>query len=116
MKRLIQLSLWALLFSSCMQGAKPLYYWGNYEKNSYKMVKGREEEDLNKLMETYKDIVENASTKSQRGIPPGVCADYGFFLLSQGKNEEGRRWLDQEKILFPESAVFIDRILKTMKQ
>ena len=44
--------------------------------------------------------------------PPGVCADYGYLLLMNGKTDEGKALLEQETVLYPESKKFIDRILK----
>jgi hypothetical protein len=117
MKKYITIpALLCVVFWSCAPAVKPMYYWGDYDKYSYKLVKGNEEADMKALMEVYADITNNAEAKSVKGIPPGVCADYGFFLLRQGKAAEGKQWLDREKMLFPESGILIDRILKIMAQ
>ena len=44
--------------------------------------------------------------------PPGVCADYGYLLIKKGEVEKGKELLVKETILYPESKLFIDMILK----
>lgn len=99
-----------LFISSCTT-TKPLYYWGDYENLAYKVVKGNEQQDVQNLMASYNDIVNGKSKGTSGKIPPGVCADLGFFLMRQGKVEEGKKWLVREKEIYPESSVFVDRIL-----
>jgi hypothetical protein len=48
--------------------------------------------------------------------PPGIYADYAYVLLQIGKTEEGKALLLKEIELYPESKIFIDRILKMLKQ
>ena len=51
--------------------------------------------------------------KGKRGaVPPGIYADYGFILLQANRTEEGKAMLLKEISLYPESKVFIERILK----
>ena len=49
-------------------------------------------------------------------VSPGVYADYGFFLLQKGKMKEAKENLNKEIVLYPESKVFIDRILKMIEE
>lgn len=102
----------AVLLVSCAPKIKPLYYWGDYEETSYKIVKGNEENDVQKFMKALQDVSEHPEKSSSGKIPPGVCADFAFFLMKQGKVGEGKLWLIREKELYPESAVFVDKILK----
>jgi hypothetical protein len=99
-----------LLIASCST-QKPLYTWGNYESTSYNYLKNSDEKSTQELIENYQKIIE--IQKGTRGvIPPGVCADYGFLLLQEGKTEEGKKMLMKEIALYPESKIFIERILK----
>ena len=111
MRVVISLLLLAIL-SSCVTVPKPIYYWGAYEDLSYKAVKGNEEADFQKLMVSFTDIAKNTAKGSSGKIPPGICGDFGFFLMRQGKTQEGKQWLLKEKALYPESTIFIDSILK----
>lgn len=104
-----------LLVTSCAPAVKPLYYWGNYASTSDKFVKRSTDKDLQQLIASYEDILKQSEKKSSRGIPaPGVCADFGFLLLQNGDNSRGMELLQKEIALYPESKVFIDRILATM--
>jgi len=100
MKKLLLGAVLVLILTSCGSTApKPLYYWGNYQSNTYNYVKNGTDESLDKLMESYEDIInrqtpneKNAVDKkagSRATIQPGVCADYGYLLCKQGKKKEG---------------------------
>lgn len=113
MKRLIFISISILLLVSCTV-QKPLYSWDKYETTSYNYLKNADEKSTQELIESYKNIIENQ--KGSRGVvPPGIYADYGFILLMANKTEEGKAMLLQEVALYPESKIFIDRILKIME-
>lgn len=109
-KVLILIALLGILVS-CTTTKTPLYTWSDYETTSYNYLKNSDEESLQKLIENYQKVIE--TQKGTRGIvPPGVCADYGFILLQNGKTEEGKEMLMKEITLYPESKIFIERILK----
>ena len=74
-------------------------------------MKNTNETTSNKLSEEYQKII-----KKQKGIrgavPPGVYADYGFLLLQSNNMVQAREMLQKEIELYPESKVFIERIIK----
>lgn len=114
MKRIIFISITIFLLVSCTT-QKPLYSWGKYENASYNYLKNSDEESTQKLIESYQEIIEKQ--KGSRGVvPPGIYADYGFVLLQKNKTEEGKAMLKKEIELYPESKVFIERILKMLEQ
>jgi hypothetical protein len=93
---------------------KPLYTWNDYEAKSYEYLKNSDEASTQNLMETYEKII--TTQKGSRGVvPPGIYADYGFLLLQADKTVEGQKMLAKEVELYPESKVFIDRILQLME-
>jgi hypothetical protein len=49
-------------------------------------------------------------------VPPGACAEYGYLLIKEGKDQDGLMYLDKEQALYPESAVFIQRIKDEMQR
>jgi hypothetical protein len=113
MKKIIFITTTVLLFTSCIT-QKPLYSWYKYEITSYNYLKNSDEKSTLALIETYQKIIKKQ--KGSRGVvPPGVYADYGFILLQANKAEEGKALLLKEVALYPESKVFIDRILKIIK-
>ncbi|MBN2635911.1 DUF4810 domain-containing protein [Draconibacterium orientale] len=114
MKKILFISLTVLLLASCTP-QKPLYSWGKYEATSYNYLKNSDEKSTQELIETYQKIIEKQ--KGTRGVvPPGVYADYGFVLLQANKTEEGKTLLLKEVALYPESKIFIDRILKMIEE
>lgn len=114
MKKIIFISITVLLLASCTT-QKPLYSWGKYEITSYNYLKNSDEKSTQKLIETYQQIIEKQKG-TRNAIPPGVCADYGFLLLQEGKTNEGKELLMKEIALYPESKVFINRILKIIEE
>ena len=101
------------LLSSCTV-QKPLYSWAKYETASYNYLKNSDEKSTQALIENYQKIIEN-QTGSRNVPPPGVYADYGYVLLQAGKTVEGKALLIKETELYPESKIFIDRILKMLE-
>lgn len=110
----LTLLLTAPLFSSCMS-TSTLYYWGNYEDTSYKHYKQGTDEAKAELMATYEKMIEK-QTGTRKTVAPGICAEYGFMLVQAGKVEEGINYLKKEIELYPESKVFIERIIKQYEQ
>jgi len=109
MKKLVFISLLITMFSSC--AVKPLYSWGKYEAASYNYLKKSDEKSTQQLIEAYEKIIKKQN--GTRGVvPPGVYADYGFVLLQANKMDQGKAMLEKEIALYPESKIFIDRILK----
>lgn len=109
MKRII-LIITIVSLASCSAPTN-LYTWNKYENSSYNFLKNTNETTSNKLSEEYQKII-----KKQKGIrgavPPGVYADYGFLLLQSNNMVQAREMLQKEIELYPESKVFIERIIK----
>lgn len=119
MKRTTSLSLMAtcllaLTLTSCGSSAKSLYSWHGYDDVAYDYSKSQSPESLEKLTNTYQKMIERQ--KGTRGIvPPGIYAEYGYLLIKQGKVKDGIALMEQEIALYPESSVFINRIIKQFK-
>lgn len=114
MKRILFIAITALLFTACTT-QKPLYSWGKYEVTSYNYLKNSDEKSTQELIESYKKIIEKQN--GSRGVvPPGIYADYGFILLQANKTAEGKALLLKEIALYPESKIFIDRILNMIEK
>lgn len=110
MKKIIILSLSVFIFTACTM-QRPLYTWANYENASYSYLKNSDDKASQDLILSYKTIIEKQ--RGSRGVvPPGIYADYGFILLQANKTAEGKAMLLQEIALYPESQIFIQRILK----
>ena len=74
-----------------------------------------DEKSTENLIKSYQQIIKKQEG-TRKTVPPGIYADYGFILLQSGKTEEGKEMLIKEISLYPESKVFIERILKMFEQ
>lgn len=110
MKKYLLLLLVATAFTSCTTTTPALYGWDNYVDASYKYYKKQTPEAKAELIKTYEDMI-NRPKGSRRVVPPGICAEYGYFLLQNGKKDEGLAMLQKEKELYPESKTFMDRLI-----
>jgi hypothetical protein len=87
---------------------RPLYYWGNYSSSLYNYKKAPTEENLNAHKAVLLKIIDESNKLNLR-VPPGVCCEYGYVLLKEGKEEEAMRYFELEEKTYPESKPFLDR-------
>lgn len=108
------LALVAVFLAGCST-TKTLYYWGNYEESVYKAysLKGgySSQEELKKM---EKDR-EKALSK-ELSLPPGWHTHLAYLYYHSGDLGRARRELETEKERFPESELFINRLLERLKQ
>lgn len=109
MKRII-LIITIVSLTSCSAPTN-LYTWNKYENSSYNFLKNTNETTSNKLSEEYKKII-NKQKGIRGAVPPGVYADYGFLLLQTNNMAQAKEMLQKEIELYPESKIFIDKIIK----
>ena len=114
MKKIITILLCTIALTSC-NTTKSLYSWYNYEDITYKYSKKSTDELQVKVLEQYSKM--NEKQQGVRGVvPPGFYAEYGFLLCKTGKSQEGLAFLKQEIELYPESEIYISRIIKQLEQ
>ncbi len=104
----VALSLTALL-AGC-ETTPPLYQWGAFPALQYQTLKGEgtaPEEQLAAMEEQ----TEQARSNGLR-LPPGFLAHKGLLYLESGDIDSARAMLNAEKAAFPESAPYIDSLLK----
>jgi hypothetical protein len=118
MKKLLSLAVLAFVaftVTSCVSTTPPLYSWYGYEDAVYTNYKKPTEKSQAKVLEQYRYVIEKQ--KGSRGVvPPGLYAEYGFLLYKTGKKEEGLGYMKQEIALYPESEVYISRIIKQLEK
>lgn len=103
------------LLGACATAPPTLYSWGNYEASSYNYLKNADPESLQALVNTYENIID--TQKGSRGtVPPGIYADFGFLMIQNGDSDRGMEYLNKEIELYPESKIFIERILKSVEK
>ncbi|WP_426141048.1 DUF4810 domain-containing protein [Pseudomonas sp. DWP3-1-2] len=97
--------------TGCVQQPKTLYQWGSYQPEVYEYFKGESKEaQIAKLEE---DLQKMRSTNAS--APPGYHAQLGMLYGSLGKDDQMVQQLRTEKALFPESATYMDFLLKNVQ-
>ena len=114
MKKLLLLSFISLLLTSCTTTTS-LYSWSNYVDTSYNYYKKQTPEASEALLKSYQDIIKKQKG-SRKIVPPGIYAEYGFMLIQAGKKDEGVTNLKKEIELYPESKVFVVRIVNQIEK
>ena len=113
MRRRVALAVGTLLFTGCAT-RHGLYAWGSYEELIYSSY-----EAPGKIPpESEVDILEQDYQKARatsRALPPGWHAHLGYLYYQLGKPAEARREFETEKAQFPESAVFMNRLLANVR-
>ena len=75
----------------------------------YTYKKDPSQENRENHIKTLEKIISRSQLYG-RIVPPGIYAEYGFFLLKNDPMEAKKCFLI-EKELYPEAAVFIDNLL-----
>lgn len=115
MKRINLIILMSVFILSSCSSSKTLYSWYDYEDKAYQYQKKGEDELLPKTMKECLKVIEK-----QKGIrntpPPGLNAEYGYMLYKLGKKEEALNSYKTEILLYPESEIYVSRIIKQLEQ
>lgn len=109
-KVFLAIGLVSLLLSSCGISSN-LYAWQDYDNSIHTYTKEHTPQSEERIIKTYQTLI-NTPGGTRQAIQPGICAEYGFLLLKMGKKEQGLELLKKEIKLYPESSVFITRIIK----
>jgi len=108
--------LWLLALVGLLSGcATPtLYSWGHYEELVYASYaapgKVSPEMQVEKLEQDY----QKARAENKR-MHPGFHAHLGYLYFQLGKIDQALQEFATEKAEFPESAVFMDRLIANLK-
>lgn len=144
MKRVLYLAIAVVLLSSCGMTKSLYYWGGTqngtttYENLAYQSYDKQTPKSLCNLVAAYENMVTNPGGTRQVP-PPGICAEYGYLLLQpetaetflnnatpiQKKlfnsedysalfQERGKELLQKEIELYPESAMFIEPLIKKL--
>ena len=114
MKKITFITACSLFLLASCTSQKSLYNWGKYQEASYQYVKTDTDQSFEKLLKAYEYVINNQK-EGRQVVPPGIYADYGFLLVKRGKTEEGLKLMKMEVALYPESSVFVGRIIKRLE-
>lgn len=103
----------ALVLAGC-QTQRPLYYWGNYETINYLAYAKPEKATLDEQRDRLEEDLTKAKGRNL-AAHPGLHAQLGYVYFQLGRIDDSIREFAAEKALFPESAVFMDRMIEKAK-
>jgi hypothetical protein len=98
----------ALLLAGCVTNHQR-YGWGTYDPSLYAYYKDPTKEAA--FAESLTAIISTADSNHAQ-VPPGIYAEYGYLQLQEGKNSAAVELFKQEEAHWPESRVFMDRMIK----
>lgn len=96
------------LVTGCATPPKPLYDWESYQPQVYEYFKGESKEAQIIVLERDLEKIKAGN----HAAPPGYHAHLGLLYASVGKPDKMVEEFQTEKQLFPESAGYIDFLLK----
>ena len=103
----------SILFAGCAAKDNSIYSWGSYQQQLYTaQVKPEKADPLKQIRSLEKDI-EKAKAKN-KPVAPGIYAHLGYQYSLIGNKQKAREYLQLERQLYPESSVYIERILKQL--
>jgi hypothetical protein len=89
------------------------YYWGHYEGLVYAMYETPDKVPPERQAEIMEADLQKASADN-KPVPPGFHAHLGYVYFSLGKLDLAQQEFVKEKTQFPESTVFMDRMLANL--
>lgn len=107
-------SLWLLLpalFTGC--AAPTNYSWGHYESVVYATYATPDKMPAERQIELLEQDYQKARGEN-KPVPPGFHAYLGYLYFQLGRMDQARQEFETEKAQFPESAVFMDRLLANL--
>jgi hypothetical protein len=111
MKRLL-VAMTAVAAVGCA-APKTMYAWGSYEELIYASYVApgsvAPEQQIEKLVQDF----QTARAEDKR-MPPGWHAHLSYLYAQVGKRDQAQQELRTEKAEYPESTVFVDRLLANL--
>ena len=101
----------SLSLAACAAPAtKPLYQWGGYQSSVYQYLKSNGSDPGAQIAQLEAEVQKNAATGSTS--PPGLHGHLALLYSKMGDDASVLKHLEAERTLFPESAAYIDFLLK----
>lgn len=102
----------SLMLFGCAQAPKQLYMWEAFPRQQYDALQreGVSPESQIRALEAHAEKARAANG----ALPPGFRAHLGMLHLATGNAATARQMWQAEKAAFPESAPYIDSLLKRL--
>jgi hypothetical protein len=106
----------AILFCLGLTACTPsLYHWGEYEDSLYKRQIDTSEKGQVEAFKMLEVTIQEAEMKNYR-VPPGVYADYGYFLFKQGRADEAITYFKKEAVTYKESQYLMESVISRIEK
>ncbi len=103
------------LMTGCSSGPKPLYNYGDYSESYYHSKKELSSDSALELQKAIEYSIQNAEDSRSRRVAPGMYANLGYIYLKGGETDKAIESFNKEKLIYPESAHFMDRMIKKIE-
>ncbi|MBV2216040.1 MAG: DUF4810 domain-containing protein [Diaphorobacter sp.] len=104
----------ALVMAGCATTShQPLYGWDGYQPQVYEYLKSSGNADAEQQVAKLEEAQQKIEQRGQ-ALPPGYRAHMGMLYAKAGQDEKSVAALTAEKTTFPESASFMDFLLRTL--
>lgn len=100
----------AVVLVGCAQPPKPLYNWAVYDVAVYQHLKTEGSDPGARIAQLEAQIEKNAATGL--ACPPGMHGHLALLYAKTGDDASARKHLEAERTKFPESAAYVDFLLK----
>lgn len=105
----------ALLTGCAPQPVKPLYNYGNYSDSYYAYKKNMTPETTLALQNSMEKAIADTQLSQSGRVPPGMYANLGYLYIKAGKPNDAISNFTKEKMLYPESTIFMDRLINKIQ-
>jgi hypothetical protein len=92
-----------------------IYSWGQYENVIYAAYTTPDKMPVERQVELLEADYQKARSQN-KPVPPGWHAHLGYLYYHLGKADQAKQEFETEKARFPESAVFMDRMLANLSK
>lgn len=106
--KVLTIALPLLFLTGCSES---LFHWGKYEDS---LIERYIENDTTQTESHLREVFTEAES-TQKRVPPGIYADYGFMLYKRGEKSSAISYFQKEKALYPESSFFMNKLIERIK-
>lgn len=98
----------------CAHAPQPLYQWGTFPHQQYDTLRGDGASPSEQIQAL--EAQSQKASAAHLALPPGLRAHLGMLYLDAGDTDKARSLWRAEKAAFPESAVYMDQLLKRLDE
>lgn len=106
----LSLALSAILLAACGTPQKPLYQWNGYQAGLYEHFKTNGAIAADQAVRLEEQLIKNKA--AGEATPPGLHGHLALLYAKLGNDDAAVAHLEAERALFPESAGYVDFLLK----